>query len=121
MNRRSGVMIANPTLLKYLVRNIDNPMATWKDIALVSGNIEAVLGPAAQDRPGAHEWEQDRVDYQVTFGFPALSSDDGFLVWRAGQARQLSGWRLAVPGSVDEPTCGLLVVLGTCLEVKASL
>ena len=24
--------------------------------ALVSGNIEAVSGPAAQDRPGTHEW-----------------------------------------------------------------
>jgi hypothetical protein len=35
-------------------------MADWKVIALVSGNIEAVSGPAAQDRPGAHEstaWE----------------------------------------------------------------
>ena len=31
-------------------------MANWKVIALVSGNIEAVSGPAAQDRPGAHEW-----------------------------------------------------------------
>ena len=31
-------------------------MAYWKVIALVSGNIEAVSGPAAQDRPGAHEW-----------------------------------------------------------------
>jgi hypothetical protein len=31
-------------------------MATWKVIALVNGQIEAVSGPAAQDRPGAHEW-----------------------------------------------------------------
>ena len=31
-------------------------MATWKVIALVNGEIEAVSGPAAQDRPGAHEW-----------------------------------------------------------------
>ena len=31
-------------------------MAHWKVIALVSGNIEAVSGPAAQDRPGATEW-----------------------------------------------------------------
>jgi hypothetical protein len=31
-------------------------MSYWKVIALVSGNIEAVSGPAAQDRPGAHEW-----------------------------------------------------------------
>jgi hypothetical protein len=31
-------------------------MATWKVIALVSGNIEAVSGPAAQHRPGAQEW-----------------------------------------------------------------
>ena len=37
-------------------RNIDNPMANWKVIAMVSGNIEAVSGPAAQDRPGTHEW-----------------------------------------------------------------
>jgi hypothetical protein len=31
-------------------------MATWKVSALLSGQIEAVSGPAAQDRPGAHEW-----------------------------------------------------------------
>jgi hypothetical protein len=31
-------------------------MTDWKVIALVSGNIEAVCGPAAQDRPGLHEW-----------------------------------------------------------------
>ena len=31
-------------------------MANWKVIALISGNIEAVSGPAAQDRPGTQEW-----------------------------------------------------------------
>jgi hypothetical protein len=31
-------------------------MVHWKVIALINGNIEAVSGPAAQDRPGAHEW-----------------------------------------------------------------
>ena len=31
-------------------------MANWKVIALVSGNIEAASGPAAQDRPETHEW-----------------------------------------------------------------
>ena len=31
-------------------------MANWKIIALISGNIEAVSGPTAQDRPGTHEW-----------------------------------------------------------------
>jgi hypothetical protein len=36
--------------------NIDNHMANWKVIALINGAIEAVSGPAAQDRPGAHEW-----------------------------------------------------------------
>jgi len=50
---RSG---AFPTLVKYLERCIDNHMAHWKVIALVNGQIEAVSGPAAQDRPGAHEW-----------------------------------------------------------------
>jgi hypothetical protein len=45
-----------PTLLKYTARDIDNHMGNWKVIALISGNIEAVSGPAAQDRPGAHEW-----------------------------------------------------------------
>ena len=50
------VLCAFPTLLKHTVRNIDNHMANWKVIALVSGNIEAVSGPAAQYRPGAHEW-----------------------------------------------------------------
>jgi len=40
-------------------------MATWKVIALVSGNIEAVSGPAAHSRPGAHDllvWEGDAAD-----------------------------------------------------------
>jgi len=45
-----------PTLLKYTVRYIDIHMANWKVIALVNGEIEAVSGPGAQDRPGAHEW-----------------------------------------------------------------
>jgi len=31
-------------------------MAHWKVIALICGNIEAVSVPAAQDRPGTHEW-----------------------------------------------------------------
>jgi hypothetical protein len=31
-------------------------MADWKVIALISGEIEAHSDPAAQDRPGAHEW-----------------------------------------------------------------
>jgi hypothetical protein len=53
MNRRSG---AFPALLKYIVRDIANHMADWKVIALINGEIEAVSGPAAQDRPGTHEW-----------------------------------------------------------------
>ena len=31
-------------------------MANWKVITLISGNIEAVSGPAAQARSRAHEW-----------------------------------------------------------------
>jgi hypothetical protein len=31
-------------------------MANCKVIALINGDIEAVSGLAAQDRPGAHEW-----------------------------------------------------------------
>jgi hypothetical protein len=31
-------------------------LANWKVIETVSGNIAAVSGPAAQDRPAAHEW-----------------------------------------------------------------
>jgi hypothetical protein len=45
--------------------DIDNHMVTWKVIALVSGNIEAVSGPAAQDRPGTHErlvWEGEAAN-----------------------------------------------------------
>ena len=48
--------ISLPTLVKYTARNIDNDMANWKVIETVSGNIEAVSGPVAQDRPGTHEW-----------------------------------------------------------------
>jgi hypothetical protein len=31
-------------------------MAYWKVIVIVSGAIEAVSGPAADDRPYEHEW-----------------------------------------------------------------
>jgi len=31
---------------QYIVRNLDNHMANWKVIALVSGDLEAVSGPA---------------------------------------------------------------------------
>ncbi len=31
-------------------------MANWKVIGAISGNIEAVSGTAAQNRPGTHEW-----------------------------------------------------------------
>jgi len=48
--------ISLPSLVKYTSRSIDNHMANWKVIALVSGNIEAVSGAAAQNRPGTHEW-----------------------------------------------------------------
>ena len=48
--------ISFPALVKCTARDIDNHMADWKVIALVSGNIEAVSGSAAQDRPGTHEW-----------------------------------------------------------------
>ena len=40
-------------------------MANWKVIALVSGNIEAVSGPAAEHRPAVHEflvWEGEAAD-----------------------------------------------------------
>ena len=50
------MLCAFPTLLNCIARNIGNHMADWKVIALINGEIEAVSGPAAQDRPGAHEW-----------------------------------------------------------------
>jgi hypothetical protein len=31
-------------------------MSSWKVIALINDEIEAVSGPAAQDRPRANEW-----------------------------------------------------------------
>ncbi len=33
-----------------------NHLTNWKVVALVSGNIEAVSGLAAEDRPRTHEW-----------------------------------------------------------------
>ena len=48
--------VSLPALLESIPRSIDSHMATWKVIETVSGNIEAVSGPPAQDRPGAHEW-----------------------------------------------------------------
>ena len=55
-HHRSVTRLPFPTLLKYTVRYIDIHMATWKVIALINGEIEAVSGSPAQDRPGAHEW-----------------------------------------------------------------
>ena len=54
-----------PTLLEYMVRNMDNHMSSWKVIALINDEIEAVSGPAAQDRPGVHVemvWEGTAAD-----------------------------------------------------------
>jgi hypothetical protein len=62
--------ISLPTLVKYASRSIDSHMATWKVIETVSGNIEAVSGPAAQDRPGTHErivWEGQASDKAEAF------------------------------------------------------
>ena len=45
-------------------------MSSWKVIALVSGNIEAVSDPAAQDRPETHErtvWEGEAADKAEAF------------------------------------------------------
>jgi hypothetical protein len=52
--------ISLPILVKYIGRSIDSHMATWKVIEIVSGNIEAVSGTAAEHRPSQHEflvWE----------------------------------------------------------------
>ena len=48
-----------------MVRHIDNHMSSWKVIALINDEIEAVTGPDAQDRPGAHEemvWQGTAAD-----------------------------------------------------------
>jgi hypothetical protein len=40
-------------------------MPSWKVIALINDEIEAVSGPAAQDRPGTHEemvWQGTAAD-----------------------------------------------------------
>ena len=40
-------------------------MPNWKVIEIVSGNIEALSGPADHDRPGQHEflvWEGEAAD-----------------------------------------------------------
>ena len=51
-----GASAAVPDSANCIVRKIDNYTANWKVIALINGDIEAVSGSAAQDRPGAHEW-----------------------------------------------------------------
>ena len=43
-------------LCSNTVRNINNPMANWKVIVLISGNIEAVSGPAAHNPTRTHLW-----------------------------------------------------------------
>ena len=42
--------ISLPILVKYIESSIDSHMATWKVIEIVSGNIEAVSGVAAEHR-----------------------------------------------------------------------
>ena len=57
--------ISLPSLVKYTSRSIDSHMATWKVIETGSGNIEAISGPVAHDRPGRHErtvWEGEAAD-----------------------------------------------------------
>ena len=58
VGRARGARITShhEALVTYINRGTDNYMATWKVIETVSGNIEAVSGPAAQGRPGTHEW-----------------------------------------------------------------
>jgi hypothetical protein len=48
--------ISSAARVKYIAGSTDDRMSFWKVIALVNGEIEAVSGPAAQDRPAAHEW-----------------------------------------------------------------
>jgi len=48
-----------------MVSNIGNHMPSWKVIALINDEIEAVTGPDAQDRPGAQEvvvWQGTAAD-----------------------------------------------------------
>ena len=65
MNIQVLFRILLPSLVKYTSRSIDSHMATWKVIETVSGNIEAISGPVAHDRPGRHErtvWEGEAAD-----------------------------------------------------------
>jgi hypothetical protein len=48
---------ADPTLLKHIVRNIDNHMSQWKVIALINGDVEAVSGPAAPGLAGSRRMD----------------------------------------------------------------
>ena len=51
--------------MESIARNIDNPMANWKVIETVSGDIEAISGPPAERRPGQHEflvWKGEAAD-----------------------------------------------------------
>ena len=54
-----------PILLEYMEKNMDNHMSSWKVIALINDEIEAVSGLDAQDRPGLHEemvWQGAAAD-----------------------------------------------------------
>ena len=107
-----GAPLPFPTLLKCTVRYNENHTATWKVLALVNGEIEAVSGPAAHDRPGAHEWivwqgpAPDKLE-DVSFPtFPALAA-------RGGSGRFGGGQKSVVYG-LGERTGLLQVLKVTC-------
>ena len=80
----------------------------WKVVALVSGNIEAFLGPAAQDRPGTHEWivwEGQAADKAEALQSAGKADPRVDLEWmRIRYERDLNiRWDLALPLEVPFP------------------
>ena len=71
-------------------------MATWKVIETVSGNIEAVSGPAAHGRPGTHEclvWEGEAADKAEALKSAEKADPRVDLEWmRIRHERDLEKW-----------------------------
>ena len=71
-------------------------MPSWKVIALINDEIEAVSGPAAQDRPGTHEemvWQGTAADKGEALQFAEKADPRVDLEWmRIRHEMDLERW-----------------------------
>ena len=81
----------------YASRGTNSHMANWKVIEIVSGNIGAVSGLAAQDRPAQHEvliWEGEATDKAEALKFAEKADPRVDLEWmRIRHEMDIDKWK----------------------------